>query len=63
MSAIPFDDWLRLAVLRLAIPPSHFWRLSLKEWLVLTQSPSAPPLQRNELRALLKSHPDKTHDL
>lgn len=63
MNAIPFDDWLRFAVLRLAIPPSDFWHLSLKEWLVLTQSASSPPLRRDELRTLLKSHPDKTHDI
>ncbi|MBI1236694.1 MAG: phage tail assembly chaperone [Alphaproteobacteria bacterium] len=60
---MPFDDWLRFAVLRLAIPPSDFWRMSLKEWLVLTQSVSATPLRRDELFALLNSHPDKTHDI
>ncbi|WP_233347684.1 phage tail assembly chaperone [Hyphobacterium indicum] len=63
MTTIPFDDWLRFAVLRLAIPPSDFWHLSLTEWRVLTQSASAPPLRRDELCALLKSHPDKTHDI
>lgn len=63
MTTIPFDDWLRFAVLRLALPPSDFWRLSLKEWLVLTQSASAPPLRRDGLLALLKSHPDKNHDI
>jgi len=63
VTTLPFDDWLRFAVWRLAIPPSDFWHLSLKEWRVLTQSVSVPPLRRDELSTLLNSHPDKTHDI
>lgn len=47
---------LRLAV-RLGVPPEAFWRLSLKEWRVLTESP--PVLSRADLSALIARYPDE----
>jgi uncharacterized phage protein (TIGR02216 family) len=49
---------LRLAALRLAVPPEAFWRLSLVEWRALTEAPAAPVLNRAALDALLARFPD-----
>ena len=49
---------LRLAALRLSIPPEAFWRLSLAEWRVLTEAPAAPVLTRQALDALIARFPD-----
>lgn len=58
MTGIPFDDWLRLGVMRFAISPCEFWRLSLREWLILTR-PTHAPLNRSNLEQLLIQWPDK----
>jgi uncharacterized phage protein (TIGR02216 family) len=50
---------LRLAALRLAIPPEAFWRLSLVEWRALTETPAAPVLDRAALAALIARFPDE----
>ncbi len=50
---------LRLAVLRLALTPEAFWRLSLVEWRVLTEDPAAPILNRAALDALIARFPDE----
>ncbi|MBO9560525.1 MAG: phage tail assembly chaperone [Caulobacter sp.] len=52
-------DALRLAVLRLAIPPEAFWRLSLSEWRALTETAAAPVLDRAALGALIARFPDE----
>ncbi|MEJ2816015.1 phage tail assembly chaperone [Caulobacter sp. CCG-8] len=52
-------DALRLAALRLAIPPEAFWRLSLAEWRALTEAPAAPVLDRAALDALIARFPDE----
>jgi len=52
-------DALRLAALRLAIPPEAFWRLSLPEWRALTETPPAPSLNRAALDALIARFPDE----
>lgn len=57
MTAIPFDDWLRLA-LRLGLTPAAFWRLSLKEWRALTAIGSEAVLDRTALEALRAKFPD-----
>lgn len=49
---------LRLA-LGLGLPPEAFWRLSLKEWRALTETPSAPVLSRADLSALIARYPDE----
>ena len=55
-------DWsahLRLAAVRLHIPPAAFWGLSVKEWAALTAAPArADGLGRWELNALMAAHPD-----
>jgi uncharacterized phage protein (TIGR02216 family) len=49
---------LRTAV-RLGIPPEGFWRLSLKEWRMLTEAPSGvAPMGRESLRRLMEGWPD-----
>jgi len=50
---------LRLAALRLALPPEAFWRLSLAEWRALTEVPAAPVLTRDALAALIARFPDE----
>ena len=50
---------LRLATVRLAIPPEAFWRLSLVEWRALTEAPAAPTLGRAALEALIARFPDE----
>tara|TARA_R110002072_G_scaffold105579_1_gene230808 strand:- start:444 stop:617 length:174 start_codon:yes stop_codon:yes gene_type:complete len=57
VTAIPFDDWLRLSV-RIGIAPAAFWGLSLKEWRALTTSGGPEPLRRAELDALRAKFPD-----
>jgi uncharacterized phage protein (TIGR02216 family) len=52
-------DALRLAVLRLALAPEAFWRLSLVEWRALTEVPAAPVLNRAALDALIARFPDE----
>ncbi|WP_299016667.1 phage tail assembly chaperone [uncultured Caulobacter sp.] len=49
---------LRLA-LSLGLPPEAFWRLSLKEWRVLTEAAPAPVLSRADLSALIVRYPDE----
>jgi uncharacterized phage protein (TIGR02216 family) len=53
-----WDAALRLA-LALRIPPDAFWRLSLREWRALTQTPTAPVLTRPALDALIARFPDE----
>jgi uncharacterized phage protein (TIGR02216 family) len=56
---VPWRDALRLAALRLSIPPEAFWRLSLPEWRALTEAPNAPILNRTALDALIARFPDE----
>jgi uncharacterized phage protein (TIGR02216 family) len=49
---------LRLAV-ALGIAPEAFWRLSLKEWRALTQTPPAQVLTRTDLTSLIARYPDE----
>ncbi|WP_184717164.1 phage tail assembly chaperone [Caulobacter sp.] len=49
---------LRLA-LRLGIAPEAFWRLSLVEWRLLTETPPQPVLTRSGLTALIARYPDE----
>ncbi|ALL12582.1 phage tail assembly chaperone [Caulobacter henricii] len=49
---------LRLAV-SLQIPPEAFWRLSLREWRMLTATAPAPGLTRPGLEALMARFPDE----
>ena len=49
---------LRMAV-ALGVSPEGFWRLSLKEWRMLTAvAPGAVPMRREEVEALMKAWPD-----
>lgn len=51
---------LRTAM-RFGVTPEAFWRLSLKEWRMLTAPErSAAPLGRPEFEALLARYPDET---
>ena len=49
---------LRLA-LGLGLSPETFWRLSLKEWRALTETPPAPVPSRADLSALIARYPDE----
>ena len=44
------------AGLRLGITPEAFWRLSLKEWRMVTEAEPGPVLGRAEFERLLKEH-------
>ena len=55
----PWGEMLRTAAL-LGVAPEAFWRLSLKEWRMLTAGPvQAAPLGRNELEAMVGLWPDE----
>ena len=43
----------------LGIQPEAFWRLSLKEWRMLTERAGAPTLGRDGLEALMARWPDE----
>ena len=43
---------LRLAVERLGVTPDEFWRLSLREWRMLTAPPEQAAMSRGELERL-----------
>lgn len=49
---------LRLAA-TIGVAPEAFWRLSLREWRMLTQAPrGTAPLGREELARLMEGWPD-----
>ncbi|MBN8552268.1 MAG: phage tail assembly chaperone [Caulobacterales bacterium] len=48
---------LRLSA-RLGLMPEAFWRLSLKEWRMLTRGDEATPMSRADLKALAQRWPD-----
>ena len=44
---------------RMGVGPEGFWRLSLKEWRMLTAGPmQAAPLERSELERMREMWPD-----
>ncbi|UDF03227.1 phage tail assembly chaperone [Asticcacaulis sp. AND118] len=54
-------DWgamMRVAVRDLHLSPADFWRLSWREWVWLTASPSARVLPRDDFEALKRAFPD-----
>lgn len=55
----PWPGMLRLAALRLGVPPRDFWRLSLVEWRALTGEVVAPALDRAAFEALARRYPDE----
>jgi uncharacterized phage protein (TIGR02216 family) len=54
----PWGEMLRTAA-RLGVGPEGFWRLSLREWRMLTDPPTAArPLGRRKLERMLEAWPD-----
>lgn len=49
---------LRLAAERFGVTPDGFWRLSLKEWRMLTGAPELAAMNRDELERLAARWPD-----
>ncbi len=49
---------IRRAAHEFAVPPADFWRLSLREWRALTETPHTQPLSRADFDALVADHPD-----
>lgn len=57
-ASIPWAEMLRLG-LRMGLAPEVFWRLSLKEWRMLTEaSVGAAPMGRAGLARLMEDWPD-----
>ena len=55
----PWGEMLRTAA-RLGVGPEGFWRLSLREWRMLTERPGgAAPLGREDLMRMAESWPDE----
>jgi len=55
----PWGEMMQAAA-RMGVAPEGFWRLSLKEWRMLTAGPvQAAPLGRNELEAMVGLWPDE----
>lgn len=54
----PWGAMMRLAA-RAGVGPEAFWRLSLKEWRLLTDAPAdGAPLSRGELERMAEAWPD-----
>lgn len=59
MSATDWGAMLRTA-LALGVQPHRFWRLSVREWRMLTQAPrAAAPLGRGDLERMTERWPDE----
>jgi uncharacterized phage protein (TIGR02216 family) len=55
----PWDAMLRTGLV-LGLEPDRFWRLSLKEWRMLTVRPEGrAPMGRGELERLKETWPDE----
>ena len=44
------------AGLRMGVTPEQFWRLSLREWRMLTEGAAQPVMGRAEFERLLREH-------
>lgn len=54
----PWGEMLRTAA-RLGVGPEGFWRLSLREWRMLTERPDVgTPLGREDLMRMAEAWPD-----
>ncbi len=54
----PWGEMMRAAI-RMGVGPEEFWRLSLKEWRMLTEvGGGAAPLGRGELEMMQAAWPD-----
>jgi len=54
----PWGEMLRAAA-RLGVAPDAFWRLSLREWRMLTERPvGAAPLGRRDFERMAEAWPD-----
>lgn len=51
-----------LAVERFGLAPDGFWRLSLREWRMLTAAPEPAAMGRDELERLAARWPDGVAD-
>jgi len=55
----PWGEMLRTAA-SLGVGPEAFWRLSLREWRMLTERPaSAVPLGRRDFERMVEAWPDE----
>ena len=55
----PWGQMLRTAA-RLGVGPEAFWRLSLREWRMLTERPGrAAPLGRSDFERMAEAWPDE----
>lgn len=57
VAATPWGAMLADAV-RLGIPPEAFWRLSVREWRMLTERPGSAAMGRDALERLAGEWPD-----
>jgi uncharacterized phage protein (TIGR02216 family) len=55
---MPWSDWLAHACTAFGLKPQAFWRLSFREWRMLSGAGAMPPLTRNELATLASRFPD-----
>lgn len=54
----PWGGMLQAAA-RLGVEPASFWRLSLREWRMLTARPKEPsPMRREDLKRMVEAWPD-----
>jgi uncharacterized phage protein (TIGR02216 family) len=55
----PWGELLRAAA-GLGVEPQAFWRLSLREWRMLTARPEGPaPMRRDDLMRMEEAWPDE----
>ncbi|WP_292028200.1 phage tail assembly chaperone [Brevundimonas sp. UBA2416] len=54
----PWGEMIRTGA-RLGLAPEGFWRLSLREWRMLTARPEGPaPMRRDDLMRMVEAWPD-----
>ena len=53
----PWGEMLRLAA-AMGVAPEAFWRLSLKEWRMLTAPTGPGPIGRRDLDEMMRAWPD-----
>ena len=54
----PWGEMMRTAA-ALGIGPEAFWRLSLREWRMLTEPAAGPSLGRAEMERMAEAWPDE----
>jgi uncharacterized phage protein (TIGR02216 family) len=61
MSAIDWGGLLRAAA-RMGVSPEDFWRMSVREWRLMTRGDDVIAMSRADLAELMQAYPDRQGD-